>query len=252
MENMAMQTILPIADRVSFAQILCEFKDLDICIFTSGRMKRTWRIEREKNKYSLIIPKSFLDASADMKRALLMWAQLLIKNKLNRKNADVSVKKQIKNYENEIYAFLKEELGLDDKRTIVSPQTKFRYTDGHKFDLSDIFGKLNNKYFNGEIHCFLRWGKAGSRTSYHTVCNDENGKPFDLITIAGMYNLPTIPDFAIESVMYHEMLHIAYPPKISGTHRDVHHKQFRQKERQFPHYEKWKLWQEKFSTKRFF
>jgi hypothetical protein len=252
MENMAMQTILPIHKETSFAQILCEFKDLDIRIFASGRLKRTWRIERKINKYSLVIPKSFLDASDDMKRTLLMWAQLLIKNKLNRKNADISVKKQIKNYENEIYAFIKKELGLDNKKIIVSPQTKFRYTDGHKFDLSEIFSKLNKKYFNGELECFLRWGKAGSRTSYHTICNDENGEPFHLITIAGMYNLLTIPDFAIESVMYHEMLHIAYPPKISGTQRNVHHKQFREKERQFPYYEKWKTWQRKILIKKVF
>jgi hypothetical protein len=240
-----MQTLLPILNNNSFAQILNDFTGLDIAIFGSSRLKKTWRLEKKVGKYSLIIPNSFAYVPDEIKKALLCWAQIIIEQKFNRRNANITAKKQIKKLEDKIYAFIKDEFGFDEKRIIIAPQKKFRYTDGKKFDLTDIFNKLNNEYFDGALKCFFRWGKVGSRTSYHTICRDERGVPFHLITIAGLYNLHSVPDFAIESVMYHEMLHIAYPPEISGIRRNVHHKQFREKERQFPHYEEWKNWQGK-------
>lgn len=246
MDNISMQIKLPILNDSSFSQILDDFEDLDITVFASGRLKKTWRLEKKRNKYSLIIPHLFADAPDDIKKTLLRWAQVIIKQKFSRRSVNTFVKKQIKEFENKIYTYTRKELGIEEKRIIAAPQKKFRYTDGKKFDLTEIFNKLNKEYFDNTLSCFFRWGRTGSRTSYHTICCDEHGISFHLITIAGIYNLLTIPDYAIESVMYHEMLHIAYPPKISGIQRSVHHKQFREKERQFPHYEKWKAWQKIF------
>ena len=247
-----MQIKLPILNNNCFAQILNDFADLDITVLANKRLKKTWRLEKKRDKYSLIIPYLFVDAPDEIKRTILRWAQIIIKQKFNRRHASISVKKQIKELEKEIYAYTKKEFGLEEKRVVVAPQKKFRYTDGKKFDLNDVFNKLNDEYFQGSLKCFFRWGRNGSRTSYHTICCDEHGTPFHLITIAGLYNLLTVPDFAIESVMYHEMLHIAYPPKIAGIQRSIHHKIFREKEREFIHYEKWKEWQKKFGTGKVF
>ena len=250
MENIAMKTRLDIMNNNSFLQILGDFADLNIAVFASKRLKKTWRLEKKKDKYSLVIPYSFTDAPDDIKRTLLFWAQFIIKQKFSKRRANATVRKQIKEFENKIYAYIKNELGLDEKRVIVAPQNKFRYTDGYKFDLTELFDKLNGEYFGGSLKSYLRWGKDRSRTSYHTVCRDEFGEMFHLITIAGLYNLHSVPEFAIEAVMYHEMLHIAYPPKVSGLYRNVHHKEFCEKEKQFPHYGEWKAWQKNYWKKR--
>jgi len=245
MGNLAMQKTLPLTDNKSFEHILeNKFSGLDICIISRPRMKKGWRIERKWGRYLLIIPSVFINAPDDIKIALLKWAQILISNRFSRKNNSASTKKSIKDLENIIYAYLRAEFGeTNGRRTFSSPQIRFKNTIGVKYDLRKIFDKINNEYFNGTIDCFLRWGKEKSRTSYHAICNDENGKSFNLITIAGVYNQKKTPEFAIESVMYHEMLHIAFPPIETGTKRNVHHIRFRQMERQFPHYEEWKNWQ---------
>ena len=63
-----------------------------------------------------------------------------------------------------------------------------------------------------------------------------------MITIAGIYNDPTVPRFAIESIMFHEMLHIAIPPFQKNGRNVIHGSAFRQAEKTFPHYHTWRQW----------
>ena len=253
MVNLAMQDTLRLTENSSFAKILADkFSDLNLCIFVNARLRKTWRIEKRMSGYTLIIPSIFLDADDEIKTALLQWVKILIYNKFSRKKTGIAVKRQIKDLEKLIYGFLTEEVGLNSRRSFFYPGEKFKYTQGVKFDLQEVFQKINRDFFNGELDCFLRWGRGKSRTSYHAVCSDENGKPFHLITIAGFYNQKNIPDFALESVMYHEMLHIAIPPITIDVKRSVHHRQFREMERQFPYYKKWKEWQKKTLIRRIF
>jgi hypothetical protein len=251
MDNLAMQILLPLSDNNSFSQILAEnFPGFYIDIFESPRLKKSWRIEKKRNRYSLIVPSVFKDAPDNIKTALLKWAEILISNKFDRKKSSISTKKQIKDLEALIYEFIRGEIGAINRRTFSYPQIKFKETRGKNYDLREIFETINKEYFNSEMESYLRWGKANSRTSYHTICNDEKGNSFHLITIAGIYNLREIPSFAIESVMYHEMLHIAFPPIGVGIRRNVHHSKFREMEREFHHYKEWKDWQNRSRKKR--
>jgi len=246
--NLAVQRTLSLSEGNNFAWILENyFPGFNINIFEKARMRKGWRIERRTDSYSLIIPGFFANAPDEIKIALLKWAQILVNNKFSRKDSNCSIKSQIKDLESTIYGFIRTKIGAVGRRTIYYPQVKFADTRGKKYDLREIFDRINNEYFDGGMECFLRWGKGKSRTSYHAICNDEKGKPYHLITIAGVYNLKNIPDFAIEAVMYHEMLHVAFPPIEVGAKRNIHHRKFREMEREFPHYEKWKRWQ---STKR--
>ena len=118
--------------------------------------------------------------------------------------------------------------------------------------LQDFFNKINNACFENKLQSYVRWGTHASKTSYQTNCSDEQGKTFSLITIAGIYNHPSVPEFALYSVMYHEMLHIFHPvDKVNGR-RIVHSKQFKAQEILFKEYTlatKWlnkKLWRVKF------
>jgi len=252
MVNLAMQEILPLTETRSFANIMGdEFSDLNLCIFASTRLRKKWRVEKRRNTYLLTIPNVFLSADDEIKIALLRWVKIIISNKFSRKNASSIAKKQIKDLETVLHRFLREKFGTS-RRRFLRPVEKFKNTKGVKFDLREFFDKINNDFFNGDLTCSLRWGRHKSRTSYHEICNDENGVPFHLITIAGFYNQKSIPDFALESVMYHEMLHIAIPPIDMGGKRNVHHRQFREMEKQFPHYQKWKEWQKPSVIKRMF
>jgi len=255
MVNLAMQETLPFTETRSFARIMAdEFSDLNLnlCIFASPRLKKKWRIQKRGRGYLLTIPNVFLSADDEFKIAMLKWVQIIIANKFSKKNASSDAKKQIKSFENTLHDFLREKFGTS-RRKYLRPNEKFKNTQGVVFNLREIFDKINSDFFNGDLVCCLRWGKEKSRTSYHEICNDENSNPFHLITIAGFYNQKNIPDFAIEALMYHEMLHIAIPPINTGEKkRSVHHRQFREMEKQFPHYKKWKDWQKAGVLKRMF
>ncbi|MBD3358073.1 MAG: hypothetical protein GF363_13020 [Chitinivibrionales bacterium] len=89
----------------------------------------------------------------------------------------------------------------------------------------------------------IRWGSQTSTTSFHRHGFDTKGKRFDLITIAGLYNHPEVPRFAIESVVCHEALHIIHPPYKKNGRTIYHGPAFREAERALPHYEQWRVWE---------
>lgn len=65
-----------------------------------------------------------------------------------------------------------------------------------------------------------------------------------LITIGQVYDHPSVPRFALEGVIHHEILHIVHPPRKAGLlKRHVHHKEFRDAETAFPEYRKWREWE---------
>jgi predicted metal-dependent hydrolase len=46
-----------------------------------------------------------------------------------------------------------------------------------------------------------------------------------------------VPKYAIEYLVYHEMLHLKHPVKLRGSRRCVHPKEFMEEEKLFPHLE---------------
>jgi hypothetical protein len=88
----------------------------------------------------------------------------------------------------------------------------------------------------------VRWGSHPLR-SYQSCKRGPAGEKYNLITIGTIYNGPNVPRFAIEGILFHEMLHIAYPPVISNARNVIHGPQFKQRERSFPQYREWFEWE---------
>jgi hypothetical protein len=106
-----------------------------------------------------------------------------------------------------------------------------------------VFDHINARYYDSSLRSYVRWGERASITSYQTARDAPDGSRYNLITIAGAYNHPSVPRYAIEGIMYHEMLHIAIPPVVSGGRRTVHGREFRRAERRFEHFREWCSWQ---------
>jgi predicted metal-dependent hydrolase len=49
---------------------------------------------------------------------------------------------------------------------------------------------------------------------------------------------PAIPQFAVEYVLYHEMLHVKHPTRRSGCSLISHSREFRKEERLFMEFER--------------
>ncbi len=79
----------------------------------------------------------------------------------------------------------------------------------------------------------LSWSKTRSRRRFGHHDGDHNA-----IVISKTLDDPDVPEFVLDYVVYHELLHIVIPPRLgSGGKRIVHPKEFKQAERRF---ERWK------------
>ena len=236
----AIQLALPLFDPPSFSEILSTRNMTDSLFVTvNRRLKRSCqvRIDPAGKTRRLLIPSYMADAPEEIKRALIDWA-LLPRRSLWRDQ-----RRWRKELERIIGDYIQTHGGVSLKQSRFDPKQKPAQTCGRFYDLQEVFDSINAACFNGSLSSFLRWGPPRSRTSCHRVKIDPAGNRVSLITIAGVYNLPNVPRFAIETIMHHEMLHIALPP-IHGSGRNViHGPAFKAAERKFIHYNEWRSWE---------
>jgi hypothetical protein len=55
-----------------------------------------------------------------------------------------------------------------------------------------------------------------------------------MIVVSRVFDRPSSPRYAIEYLLYHEMLHLKHPVRIKGLRRSVHPREFKQDEALFP------------------
>ena len=205
-------------------------------------MKKSWnvRITRLTGHRNLTVPSYLETAPEEIKYALIEWALLPLTHSKKIRN---SVRQNKTELENRIQSYI---LSLDIPRVRVSrlnPEILETKTRGNIYDLRIIFDSINNHYFGNSLSSALRWGSYHSLTSYQTTKTSKDGSSFHLITIAGVYNHPDVPLYAIEGVMYHEMLHIQIPPFLRNGKHVIHGADFKKHERQFEQYNSWRLWE---------
>lgn len=228
-----------------YTPLLTEMGRENILLQKNPRLRKSWRIEKRGREWRLVVPPALAEAPAPVFQTLLEWAKIHKGSNLQKSRLSNGCRATLKKFERTIWEHLLDrypEANLPKRRT---PQKQFKCAAGVSVDLYALFSEINETWFNGELSSFLRWGRYGSKTSYHSTFVDENHKEHHLITIAGIYNHHQVPLFAIRSVLYHEMLHIYSPPIKKGERRVVHHSEFRRLEQLFPEYEEWQRWLKK-------
>lgn len=104
---------------------------------------------------------------------------------------------------------------------------------GQHQNLLEIFGRVKNQYFDPSFtQPRLTWNKTLTYNKYgHYI------PASDTVMISMSLDAPDTPDYVLDFVMYHELLHKAFGFRGNQSRLYAHHKAFRQKEKQFPHYE---------------
>ena len=105
---------------------------------------------------------------------------------------------------------------------------------GHHYHLDEIFDDLNLRFF----HCLLgrpqlTWSRNHSRTSLGHYDPAHN-----TIVISRVFDDPRVPRYAVDYIVFHEMLHLKHPVRLKGSRRCVHSKEFLADEKMFPELEK--------------
>jgi hypothetical protein len=104
---------------------------------------------------------------------------------------------------------------------------------GHVYDLEAIFDRLNLRYFHGLLgRPRMTWSRGHARNSLGHYDPAHN-----TIVISRIFDRPEVPRYAVEYLVYHEMLHLKHPVRLRGSRRSVHPRQFQEEERLFPELE---------------
>jgi hypothetical protein len=104
---------------------------------------------------------------------------------------------------------------------------------GHVYDLDAIFEDLNTRFFHGLLaRPQMTWSSIHARNSLGHYDPAHNA-----IVVSKIFDHPRVPKYAIEYLVYHEMLHLKHPVKLRGSRRCVHPKEFMEEEKLFPHLE---------------
>jgi hypothetical protein len=100
---------------------------------------------------------------------------------------------------------------------------------GQHYDLGALFEQLNREYFAGELRRpHIAWSTRGWRRQFG--CYDPGPNQ---IVLNRRMDRPEIPQFVVEYVLFHEMLHVKLPTRRSGCTLVSHSPKFRGEEKRF-------------------
>ncbi len=122
----------------------------------------------------------------------------------------------------------------------------FSSAQGEVYDLEKMFAKLNRRHFNGELaKPALTWSQRRTRNIL-----GHHDRVYDTITISKTLDSQEVPEWFVEYILYHELLHVKHPARLINGRRYYHTSAFRQDERRFPHYEEAQKWLERVARQR--
>jgi len=104
---------------------------------------------------------------------------------------------------------------------------------GRHYDLEEIFEDLNLRFFGGmQARPQMSWSQGRARNLLGHYDPAHNA-----IVISRIFDHSAIPRYAVEYIVYHEMLHLRHPVKLNGSRRCVHSPEFKAEEKLFPQLE---------------
>ena len=102
--------------------------------------------------------------------------------------------------------------------------------EGRYFHLEEIFDSLNLRFFGGLLgRPDLTWSEHSAKRSLGHYDAAHN-----TIVVSRVFDRPSSPRYALEYLLYHEMLHLKHPVRMRGLRRCVHSREFKAEEAQFP------------------
>lgn len=102
--------------------------------------------------------------------------------------------------------------------------------EGRYYNLEEVFDSLNSRFFAGLLgRPELTWSEGMAKRSLGHYDAAHN-----TIVVSRVFDRPSSPRYAIEYLLYHEMLHLKHPVRIRGVRRCVHSREFKAEEALFP------------------
>jgi len=144
------------------------------------------------------------------------------------------------------YAFSPELLRAADIARRQRGRKLISSASGQVYDLERMFTRLNRRHFESEIERpVLTWSQRRARSilGHHDAAHKT-------ITISKTLDSADVPEWFVEYILFHEMLHIKHPPRIINGRRYYHSPAFRAEERSYPRYVQAQEWLDRVIRKR--
>ncbi len=195
--------------------------DMDIRFYPYSSSKHT--IRRRAGRVYVRLSDIFKNAPPDVHRAL---AFILVAKLLAKRTPEVH-ERIYRDYACSPQILRDEDIARRNKGRKIAPSAR-----GRVYDLDRMFVRLNRRFFDGKLQKPpLAWSQRSTRSILgHHAANDT-------IVINKMLDADDIPDWFVEYVLYHEMLHIKHPSRIIKGRRYYHTNAFRIEEQRFPYYQ---------------
>ena len=101
---------------------------------------------------------------------------------------------------------------------------------GQTYNLETVFDDLNRRFFYGLLaRPQMTWSRDHARNRLGHYDPAHNA-----IVVSRVFDHPRVPGYAVEYIVYHEMLHLKHPVKLRGSRRCVHSAEFQAEEKLFP------------------
>ena len=108
------------------------------------------------------------------------------------------------------------------RKRITAPQ-------GRHYDLDEVFEAVNARFFHSLLgRPVLTWSERVARRMLGHYDAAHN-----TIVVSRVFDRPSTPRYAIEYLLYHEMLHLKHPVFVKAGRRCVHSRAFQAEERLF-------------------
>ena len=109
---------------------------------------------------------------------------------------------------------------------------------GEVYDLDEIFENLNFWYFGGQLpKPVLTWS---TKKTYRILAHHD--ATHETIVVSKSLDARDVPQWVVEYIVFHEMLHIKHPTVHHNGRRYNHTPAFRNDERKFPHFQAAEDW----------
>ncbi|CAN5471771.1 hypothetical protein BH09SUM1_BH09SUM1_32640 [soil metagenome] len=150
----------------------------------------------------------------------------------------------------EVHRVIREYINVNQERIVsaraAAPHRVVRgHARGKRFDLQARADVINKRLFRGELQYRIIWGKP-ARGGKRGVTLGTWSVRQKIIRIHPMLDIPGVPAYMIDFVIYHEMTHVAVPSQTGCSGRMAHHtKAFYAVERAYPLYEEAKRWEKR-------
>lgn len=107
---------------------------------------------------------------------------------------------------------------------------RFFGPEGRYYHLDEVFDSLNMRFFGGLMgRPELTWSEHHAKRLLGHYDAAHN-----TIVVSRVFDRPSSPRYAIEYLLFHEMLHLKHPVRMRGIRRCVHSREFKAEELQFP------------------